>query len=149
MPDSPEWIAAKAEGDRAELAIAKWFRERGWETYKTLGRADFDLLLQCQVEVKNDRKAPSTGNVAIETAYRGQPSGIMTSKATWWVIVVNGEALIAKLEPLRRFVLGGRFREVPAGDRKASRVRLVPWDRLKEWQGASLVPLPELPSAES
>lgn len=26
MPDSPQWIAAKAEGDRAEFAIAEWFR---------------------------------------------------------------------------------------------------------------------------
>ena len=60
--DSPQWIAAKAEGDRAELAIAGWFRQRGWQTYKTLGQVDFDLLLQCKVEVKSNPKALETGN---------------------------------------------------------------------------------------
>jgi hypothetical protein len=63
--DSPQWLTAKAEGDRAELAVAEWFRHRGYEPYKALGLADFDLLLQCGVEVKHDLQAPSTGNFAI------------------------------------------------------------------------------------
>ncbi len=144
-PDSPQWVAAKAEGDRAELAIAVWFRERGWQTYKTLGRADFDLLLQCEVEVKNNPKALETGNVAIETAHRGNPSGIMTSQATWWVIVVGQEATIVKTEDLQRFVLTGKFREVGAGDERASIVRLVPVERLQKLKGSHTI---ELPGAE-
>jgi hypothetical protein len=142
-PDSPQWIAAKAEGDRAELEIARWFRRRGWETFKTLGRVEFDLLLQCQVEVKRDLKAESTGNVAIETAYRGQPSGILTSKATWWVIVVDSRAIMVKKDDLLRFVLAERFPEVPAGDGKASMVSLVPVERLTELKGVHLVNLTE------
>ena len=43
-PDSPAWITCKAEGDRAELAIAEWFRGRGFDTFKTLGDAPFDLV---------------------------------------------------------------------------------------------------------
>ena len=70
--DSPTWTVAKAKGDQAEDAIASWFRdERGWQTYKTLGRADFDLLLQCEVEVKRNLRTAETGNVAIETHSRG------------------------------------------------------------------------------
>jgi hypothetical protein len=144
-PDSPQWIAAKAEGDRAELAIAGWFRRRGWQTYKTLGQADFDLLLQCEVEVKNNPKALETGNVAIETAYQGNPSGIMTSQATWWVVVVGPEATILKTEVLQRFVLTGKFREVRAGDNMASTVRLVPWEKLKALRGAHVITLRETP----
>ena len=145
--DSPQWIAAKAEGDRAELAIAAWFRdERGWQTFKALGRADFDLLLQCEVEVKHNLRTAETGNVAIETRYRGQPSGILTSKATWWVIVVANEALVVRLDDLRRFVLAGRFREVQAGDGKASTVLLVPWEKLKAMKGGHVITLPEVPS---
>ena len=142
--DSPQWIAAKAEGDRAELAIAGWFRQHGWQTYKTLGQADFDLLLQCEVEVKNNPKALETGNVAIETAYQGNPSGIMTSQATWWVIVVGRQATIVKTEVLQRFVLTGKFREVGAGDQGASIVRLVPIERLQKLKGAHTIELPEV-----
>ncbi len=146
-PDSPQWIAAKAEGDRAELAIAAWFRDdRGWRTLKALGRADFDLLLQCEVEVKCDLRTAETGNVAIETHHRGQPSGIMTSKAAWWVITVGNEALLVRLDDLQRFVLAGKFREVQAGDGKASTVLLVPWEKLKAMRGGHVITLPEVPS---
>jgi hypothetical protein len=141
--DSPEWIAAKAEGDRAEMAIAKWFQGRGWQTYKTIGRVDFDLLLQCEVEVKRDLQAPHTGNVAIETDYRGNPSGIMVSKATWWVIVLDVEAVIVKRDDLLHVVMSGKFREVAAGDGQAAKVRLVPVARLKAIRGACVITLPE------
>lgn len=141
--DSPQWIATKAEGDRAELAIASWFRDKGWETYKTLGNVAFDLLLQCEVEVKRDLKAAETGNVAIEMAYRGQPSGILTSRATWWAIFIGGKALVVKTETLRRFVLSGRFREVSAGDNRLATVRLVPVEKLKDLKGVGIIDLSE------
>jgi hypothetical protein len=114
-PDSPEWIVAKAEGDSAELAVAEWFRGRGFDPYRTVGRAGFDLLLQCSVEIKYDRLAHATGNVAIEVAYRGQPSGIMTSEAAYWAIVVASDALVVKTEVLRRFVLTHELPERAAG----------------------------------
>lgn len=143
-PDSPEWIAAKAQGDRAELAIADWFRGRGFDPYKALGFAPFDLLLQCRVEVKHDLKAPATGNVAIEIRHHGQPSGILTSQAQFWAVVVGSEAIIAETEKLRSFVLAGKFREAAAGDAKASTVLLVPIDKLKAMKGARHIMLPEV-----
>ena len=143
-PDSPEWRFAKAQGDRAELAVAAWFRGRGFEPYKSLGNADVDLLLQCFVEVKNNVKALETGNVAIETAYRTQASGIMTSPAHYWALVVGDEAIIVETGKLRDFVVQGRFCEVPAGDGGAARVRLVPVDKLKSMKGVRIISLSEL-----
>ena len=143
-PDSPQWITAKAEGDTAELAVAQWFRDRGFEPYKTLGLAPFDLLLQAQVEVKRDHLARETGNIAIETSYRGQASGIMTSNASYWAIVLDTETLIIETSKLRDFVLSGGFREVPAGDNKASRVRLVPVEKLKTKKFCRPVQLPKV-----
>jgi hypothetical protein len=143
-PDSEQWIVAKARGDRAELAIAAWFRGRGFEPYKTLGPAAFDLLLQCPVEVKNDIKAAKTGNVAIETHHRGQPSGILTSRATYWAIVVGAEAFIVETEKLRELALAGGCREVQAGDDRAATVRLLPLDKLRSKKFARVVELPEL-----
>lgn len=141
--DSPEWVTAKAHGDRAELAVAEWFRRRGFEPYKSLALAEIDLLLQCFVEVKNDRKAIDTGNVAIETGYRGQASRILTSPANYWALVVGDEAFIIKTTDLRDFALRSTFPEVPAGDGKASRVRLVPLDKLRKLSGVKSVQLGE------
>ena len=144
-PDSPAWITCKAEGDRAELAIAEWFRGRGFDTFKTLGDAPFDLLLQAAVEVKRDLKAAQTGNVAIETRYNGQPSGILTSTASYWAIVLQTEAVIIKTEKLRDLVLTGKFRETRAGDHLAATVRLVPVERLKAAKVGQVIPLSEVP----
>lgn len=72
--DSPQWIGAKAEGDRAELAIADWFCELGWQSYKTLGLVAFDLLLQCQVEVKRDLQAATIGILYGQLAVQGGDS---------------------------------------------------------------------------
>ena len=70
----------------------------------------------------------------------------MTSKATWWVIVVGNEALLVRLDDLRRFVLRDKFRAVPAGDEKASTVLLVPWEKLKAMKGGHVITLPDVPS---
>ncbi|MDY7108773.1 MAG: hypothetical protein SYC29_09065 [Planctomycetota bacterium] len=138
-PDSPEWVAAKAEGDRAEIAVARWFKSRGFDPYQSVDDAAIDLLLQCFVEVKHDRKALQTGNVAIETHYRRQPSGLLTSPAQWWAIVIGSEAVICETPRLREFVLSGDFRECPAGDGKLATVRLVPLENLKGWAGPNRV----------
>lgn len=143
-PDSQEWLLAKARGDSAELAIANWFQERGFETYKTLGNAPFDLLLQCQVEVKRDLKATKTGNVAVEMRYRGNPSGVLISQATFWVIVLDTEAVILKTEILRKRVLQGNYREVAAGENLASTVALVPVEQLKQFEDVRVVTLQSL-----
>jgi hypothetical protein len=143
-PDSPQWIAAKAEGDRAELAIATWFKGRGFSALKTLGDAPFDLLLEAEVEVKRDRKAATTGNVAIEVRDHGQPSDILTSRTIYWAIALDGEAVIVKTDALPDFMLTGKFREVAAAEHLASTVRLAPVAKLKALKGAQVIELPEV-----
>jgi|LUML01.1.fsa_nt_gb hypothetical protein len=41
------------------------------------------------VEVKTDRIAHRTGNLAVEYMYNGKPSGILTTKADEWFFVVT------------------------------------------------------------
>lgn len=141
MPDSPTWLAGKAIGDRGELAVAEYFRRAGFDTFKTIGRADFDLLLTAAVEVKVDRKAATTGNVAVEVAYAGQPSGVMTSPATYWAFLIDDEAIIVRTEGLRAAVLARPLPEVDAGDGHKARVRLLPVKRLRTIAGAYSVTL--------
>ena len=120
-PDSPQWLAASAVGAHGVELVADWFKARGYEVWHTLGRENIDLVLQTRMEVKTDMKALQTGNVAIETQYNGAPSGICTSTAPYWGIVVGDEAFMVDTRRLRDTVLRGNYPEVPAGDRKAAR----------------------------
>jgi hypothetical protein len=65
----------------------------------------FETGLFERVEVKADKKWPQTGNLAIEYKSRGQPSGIVTTKATCWVFPLNnGCYFVAPVEPLKELV---------------------------------------------
>lgn len=143
-PDSAEWIIAKTEGDRAELAVAEWFRTRGYEPFKALGHASYDLLLQTTAEVKNDLKAATTGNIAVEVQYGGQGSGIITSPATFWAVVVAREAFVVKTAALRTLVYGHEWPELRAGDGGRALVRLVPIEQLRTLPDVRVVPLPTM-----
>ena len=46
-------------------------------------------------------------------------------------IASKAEGVIVNTDVLRNFVLTGTFREVPAGDNRASTIRLVPVEKLK------------------
>jgi hypothetical protein len=148
-PDSPQWIAAKAEGDRAEIALASFFAERGWAAFKALGQADYDLQLQANVEVKHDLQAANTGNVAIEVAYRGQASGIVTSRAGWWAIVIGEEAVAMKTDELRLLVMAPGNRRVRGGDENRVELVLIALEKLrKPKKGVHWIKLPALAGAE-
>ena len=66
-----------------------------------------DILLNQKIEVKTERgQWATTGNIAIEYEYRGQPSGITTTEAPYWlhILEVNGEefcTLLFKTSVLR------------------------------------------------
>lgn len=139
--DSPQWVAAKTEGDRAELAVAEWFQGRGFAVLRTIGKASFDLQLQANVEVKHDLKATITGKIAIETSYNGQPSGIYRTDAVWWVFVVGTDAIIAKVDVLRGLVERADHAPRSAGDGGQATVVLVSLAELRATPGVYVVPL--------
>jgi hypothetical protein len=82
-----------------------------------------------------------TGNVAIEMEYNGQPSGIVTTQAAWWGIVVGFDAYLVKADELRRLVARGIYRKVPAGDGLRSLVVLVPLDDLRHAMQCKVIPI--------
>ena len=143
-PDSKEWNAAKSFGDDAELAVAEWFIAKGYSVAKSLGRASYDLLAQCHIEVKHDRLAAQTGRIAVEIGHRGQPSGLLTTQATWWAIVVGREAMLLRTETLRRCVMSGRYATRQGGDRMASELVLVPLADIRALDGVHPIELGEV-----
>ena len=143
-PDSQQWRTAKASGDDAELAVAEWFIAKGYSVAKSLGRASYDLLAQCHIEVKHDRLAAQTGRIAVEIGHRGQPSGLLTTQATWWAIVVGREAMLLRTETLRRCVMSGRYATRQGGDRMASELVLVPIADVRGLAGVHVIELGEV-----
>lgn len=130
-PDSASWTAAKAHGDEAELAIAQWYKSRGADVTKTIGPDGYDLLIQFRLEVKCDLRAEKTGNVAIEVSYRGKPSGLMATRAEWFVVVVGQTAYMARTGKLRAFIGSGNFTAVPAGDGGHAEIVLLTLETLR------------------
>lgn len=88
-------------------------------------------------EVKSDRMACRTGNVAIETRCNGLPSGISSTEADYYAYFVLQPASEASLymiptEHLRTMVTKN-YRMVRGGDRCASEMVLVPITDLYEF----------------
>lgn len=86
------------------------------------------------VEVKRDFKSADTGNIAVEGAYKGQPSGITTTEAEWWAYVLDGPGydseiiVLLKTERLRKLV--SKISPVTGGDNNTASIKLLPVFRL-------------------
>jgi hypothetical protein len=87
------------------------------------------FILGCKVEVKNDLKAHVTGNIFIEYQSRGKNSGIATSEAEYYCIVINSTRFIIlpkdELKKLCRKYIGTN-RDVVGGDSNTSKGILLP-----------------------
>ena len=90
------------------------------------------------IEAKRDFKVSDTGNVAIEYAYRGKPSGIATTKASWWAILLNGNKyngeviVLIRTERLTAIAreYRGTKRDTWGGDDGNARMILLPVEEL-------------------
>ncbi len=128
--DRPAWTAAKAAGDAGEMLVAQMFTALGLDVIRHDERGcDRDLTVSGSVECKVDRLASSTGNLAVETEYRGRPSGISTSTSTSWAFITSNEVLIIRTAQLRRLIDEDDFPTVMAGE--GAVVQLVPVDEVR------------------
>ena len=94
------------------------------------------------IEVKTERGAwKKTGNIAIEIRYKGNPSGLSTTNADWWVHILsnNGDidtALMFKVNKLKKKISKLVSRKeahiVMGGDNSDSEIVLVPISKLSQ-----------------
>jgi len=86
------------------------------------------FLLGSNIEVKSDQKAHITGNVFIEYESRGKRSGIATSEAEYYCIVILNRFIILPKDELksicRKYI--GTNRDVLGGDNNTSKGILLP-----------------------
>ena len=87
-------------------------------------------LLNSKIEVKSDKRAWETGNLFIETSYRGKPSGIMSTEADFWAFEVrNNTFLLISTHRLIQLVSKAKFYglKTNGGDFNASEGVLLPF----------------------
>jgi hypothetical protein len=83
----------------------------------------------CTAELKQDLMAEKTGNVAIEVSSRGKPSGLSTSKATYYVYLIRGDYYMILTTSLRVHISANLYRFVKGGDDNTSELYLIPLHR--------------------
>ena len=90
---------------------------------------ELSFMLGSKIEVKRDLQAHKTGNVFIEYESRGKKSGISTTQADYYCIVVNDTSYILintdKLKAMCREYLN-TGRDIKGGDSNTSKGILLP-----------------------
>jgi len=128
-------------GQQKENEIADYYRDLGLNAVISTGvDKDKDIVISGQLEVKYDRLAPQTGNIAIELKCRGKISGLSTTKSNAWVITTDDGAWVCPTESLKHWVKDichntfGEWRLTPAGDNLESEVCLLPYNLIKNYK---------------
>ena len=131
--------ADKQLGDSAEDKVIEMLKENGYDdAYRVEGKESRWYIVvpsvNISIEVKNDVMAATTGNLAIELyKQNGEPSGLMASEATMWIIFACDEIYRLDTAKLKEYISSGiNHRIVMGGDRKASQMMLIPIVVLKE-----------------
>jgi len=129
------------EGEKAERYIVKQLLRE----YPTLKKVEgynpgYDLIdeMGYTVEVKFDIGSKTTGNIAFEYSYKGNPSGISTSSALDWVQIYFSNGWVysqMRTYNLKIFLKSNikSFKIVNGGDDNKSHLILVPVSTFQEF----------------
>jgi len=78
-----------AYGEEVELEVVKKLQKTHPSTVKIPGKfSQYDIFVpetDTKIEVKTDRKSIYTGNYVVEIEMYDKPSGLLTTKADWWI----------------------------------------------------------------
>lgn len=93
-------------------------------------------VLTGKLEVKTDRMAYKTGNLAVEYECWGKPSGINATQSDNWAFNIldgDGEVAMTLILPIERLrKIASECKWVCGGDAKAARMFLLPMDKIYE-----------------
>jgi len=117
-------------GNEREREIMSFLRQRGHVPIPIPGYFkgyDFFLANTKQAyEVKQDWKCQHTGNLVVEVAFGGKPSGLSTTLADWWVFHTGYSYIFIRPDTLRN-LLKGRIpaKFIAKGDEKEKTAHLI------------------------
>ena len=119
------------QGQKYELKSLEYLTYDTY-THDTKYRKEYDLIIydkgkKIKVEVKSDRQASHTDNMAIEFRCSEKPSGITSTEADLWVYFIvhknRDECYIFPIEDLKNLIKG--CRKVRGGDFNRSEMYLL------------------------
>lgn len=99
--------------------------------------SEYDLSLTIQIEVKFDRMARQTGNVAIEVGSKHKRTGLSITEAMWWVYVLDGipkEYYLCKVSDLKDYIRDNwkSLNRISGGDGNRSKMVLLKIEDFKK-----------------
>lgn len=116
-------------GERGERYVMKTLSDYFHESIKknpNKESKDYDLIGGVHTfEVKRDKMFKETDNVALEIGHKGKPSGVLWTKADYWVLLLEEDIWIAPLKTLREWVFSGSAPTVKGGDDNNSKIVLM------------------------
>lgn len=114
------------------------FKQRNFDIDMEYGRRGentlLDILETKRIEVKTDRIAHVTGNIAVEYRFRGRPSGISTTEADYWAFLLYDMTTIIMVPTEKlKGIARDRYKKdeiTLGGDDNASEMILIPIEEL-------------------
>ena len=127
------------QGHKYELEALKYLDYDRYE-HDTKYRKEYDLIIYkdeqpIKIEVKSDRQASKTNNLAIEYQCNREPSGINTTEADYWMYFIvfedRQECYKIPIDVLRKFCKS--CHNVSGGDGNRSKLYLLNKNRIKKY----------------
>ena len=125
-------------GEENEMIVSKFLEGKGMKYISSCTYKNYDLLMsdnknnEIKFEVKTDvlvTKDNDTGNVAIEIRYKGEPSGVSSTEAKWFVYYfanLDKENLwMISVDNLKKLIKNNKFKIVKGGDNNNSELVLI------------------------
>ena len=113
-----KWNSDLKSGEFGELCIANFLKERGYKILKNNKTMDYDLMIEKDgfiktLEIKTDRWERfnwTTNNIFLEVSCNGKKSGIMGSKADYFIYFFPDHELfyLIRMDEVRKLVNFGR-----------------------------------------
>lgn len=128
-----------SQGQKYELESLNYL---DYDSFKhdTKYRKEYDLIIikdgkEIKIEVKSDRQASRTGNLAIEYECNRKPSGITSTEADFWIYFIvhpdRDEVYKIPIENLRELVKD--CHKVSGGDGGRSRMYLLHRTKIQQY----------------
>jgi len=135
-------------GQTYEKEFIKIMGFKSYEHETTKAIKEHDIIVkhnssETKYEIKADRLSYKTGNLCIEIANSGRPSGITSTKSDYWgyfVIKSDGYDLyVIPTEELKEKAFSKQYKSIRGGDGKKSDLVLIPIHHLEKFKYDSQV----------
>ena len=134
-----------AFGEQGELFVLKKLHYKYPKAYKVEGYCkEWDLFVpekEIGIEVKSDRATHKTGNVVIESKYGDAPSGIETTKATWWAYITKDNLYWITPDKIKECIKDNNLQSLDCaplnGDTKRKNLYLIKETLFKQYTTSS------------